>query len=226
MRCSLCARKRSKPETSKARRSKQCKTKARQSRSSLPAPMSFMSPHMIPGWFTDIPSWRGQDGIRIPAFGLVARTYRLESVSESAFLEVLDGAGAIGDLIGTTITPFTTTIGTTPGAILSTTGAITTAAEESGALQGTCSASRTATAAGQRDRSKETLRVLEDSLLLGVRAASTQALSAATTMAGRRGAIRRAEAPASVAERAAAGDFMAAVAGLGNWKFLMLTIGS
>src|SRR5208282_1250898 len=231
MRYSSCVRKRREPETSRARLSKRYKTKARQSRYSLRAPMWFMSPHTIPGWFTDIPSSPGRAGTHIPESGLVAPTFRSESVLESASSEVMDGAGAIGDLIGTTITQFTTTTGTTPGATRFTTGAITTAAEASGELQGTCSAARATTVAaefitgpaGRRDRSKETPRLLEDSLLLGVKAASGRALSATTTMAGRRGAIRRAEAPASVAERAAAGD-PAAAADLGNRDFFMFPV--
>ena len=64
--------------------------------------MSFTSPRMIRGWFTEIPSWRGRDGTRIPEFGLAARTSRSESASESASSEVLDGAGVIGDSIGIT----------------------------------------------------------------------------------------------------------------------------
>src|SRR5208282_753934 len=232
MRYSSCARKRREPETSRARHNKQCKTKARQSRYSLRAPMWFMSPRTIPGWFTDIPSSPGRAGTHIPESGLAAPTFRSESVLESASSEVMDGAGAIGDLIGTTVTQFITTTGTTPGATRFTTGAITTAAEASGELQGTCSAARTATAAaesttgpaGLRDRSKETPRLLEDSLRLGVKAASGRALSATTTMAGRRGAIRRAEAPASVAEgRVAAGD-PAAAADLGNQDFFMFLV--
>jgi hypothetical protein len=93
---------------------------------------------MIPGWFMDIPSWPGRDGTRTPESGLAAHICRLESVSESVSLEVLDGAGVTGDLIGTTTTQFTTTTGTTPEATRFTTGAITTAAEASEALKGMC----------------------------------------------------------------------------------------
>ena len=78
--------------------------------------MSFTSPRMIRGWFTEIPSWRGRDGTRIPESGLAARTSRSESASESASSAVLDGAGVIGDSIGITDTQCITTAGTTPGA--------------------------------------------------------------------------------------------------------------
>ena len=57
---------------------------------------------MIRGWFTEIPSWRGRDGTRIPEFGMAARTCRSEWVLESASSEVLDGAGITGDSIGVT----------------------------------------------------------------------------------------------------------------------------
>ncbi len=61
-----------------------------------------MFPRTIRGWFTEIPSWRGRDGTRIPEFGLAARTSRSESASESASSAVSDGAGVIGDSIGIT----------------------------------------------------------------------------------------------------------------------------
>ena len=76
--------------------------------------------------------------------------------------------------------------------------------------------------------STETTRLLEDTLNPAVRAASARAPSAATTRADRPGAIRHAEAPASVAERAAAEaglpaaavaeDLAAAVAAIGKSK--------
>ena len=62
--------------------------------------MSFTSPRTILGSFTEIPSWRGQAGIRIPESGTAAHTFHSEGASESAGTEVLDGAGIIGDLIG------------------------------------------------------------------------------------------------------------------------------
>ena len=64
--------------------------------------MSFTSPHMIRGWFTEIPSWRGRDGTRIPESGLAARISRSDSALELAGSAVLDGAGVIGDSIGIT----------------------------------------------------------------------------------------------------------------------------
>ena len=91
--------------------------------------MSFTSPRMIRGWFTEIPSWRGRDGTRIPESGLAARTSRSESASESASSAVLDGAGLIGDSIGITDTQCITTAGTTPGAARFITGAISTEEE-------------------------------------------------------------------------------------------------
>src|ERR1700739_1279274 len=72
-----------------------------------------MSRPMIRGWFTVIPSWRGQDGIPIRESGLVDRISPSELVSELAGTEVLDGDGIIGAAIGITITRFTTTTGTT-----------------------------------------------------------------------------------------------------------------
>ena len=84
---------------------------------------------MIRGWFTEIPSWRGRDGTRIPESGLAARTSRSESASESAGSEVLDGAGVIGDSIGITATQCITTAGTTPGAERFITEAVSTEVE-------------------------------------------------------------------------------------------------
>ena len=79
--------------------------------------------------------------------------------------------------------------------------------------------------------STETPRLLEDTLHPAARAASARAPSAATAMADRPGAIRHAEAPASVAERrvaavdlAAAEDLAAAVAGVGNRSFVMFLV--
>ena len=47
---------------------------------------------------------------------MTARTSRSELDSESAFSEVLDGAGIIGDSIGAADSQPLTTTGTTPGA--------------------------------------------------------------------------------------------------------------
>ena len=66
-----------------------------------------------PGWY------------RIPEFGMRAHSPTTELASESATLEAMDGAGAVGDSIGRTGTQFITTTGTTPRAIRSTTETIT-----------------------------------------------------------------------------------------------------
>ena len=180
--------------------------------------MSFTSPRMIRGWFTEIPSWRGRDGTRIPESGLAARTSRSESASESAGSEVLDGAGVIGDSIGITDTQCITTAGTTPGAARFITGTISTE-EEAGAAELRAGAQRREQASGTSARaaesttvpaqppglSTETRRLLEDTPNPAVRAASARAPSAATTMADRQGAFRHAEAPASVAEQRVGG---------------------
>jgi len=57
---------------------------------------------------------------------------------------------------------------------------------------------------------------LEDTRNPAVRAASAQAPSAATIMADRPGAFRRAEAQAWVAEQRVAAEDLTAVAGVGN----------
>ena len=102
--------------------------------------MSFTSLRMIRGWFTEIRSWRGRVGTRIPESGLAVPISPSESVSESASLQGLDGAGVIGDSIGITDTQSITTRGTTPTAIRFTTEAITTGEAASGAWQRTCAA--------------------------------------------------------------------------------------
>ena len=91
------------------------------------APISSTFPPMIHGWLTAIPWWRGRVGTRIPGFGTTVPISRLESALESAFLEGSGGDGEIGDWIGITDTPCTTTGGITPAATLSITGAIITA---------------------------------------------------------------------------------------------------
>jgi hypothetical protein len=67
---------------------------------------------------------------------------------------------------------------------------------------------------------KETITLLEDTLNLAVRAASTRALSAVTTMAGRKGVFRHAEVPASEEEEGR----VAAVAGIDNLKFFRFLV--
>ena len=202
--------------------------------------MSFTFLRMIRGWFTEIPYWRGRAGIRILESGMAARTSRSESASESASSAVSDGAGLIGDSIGITISQFITTTGTTPEATVSTTGAIST--EEGRAAEFTPTAvelEAEATSAGvaafttvraQRpDPSTETPGLLEDMLNPAARAVSVRAPSADTTMADKQGAIRRAEAPASVEERPVAADLAAAAAdlaaaGAGNQNFAMFLV--
>ena len=179
---------------------------------------------MIHGWFTDIPLWRGRDGIRTPESGLAGRISRSESALELAGTEVLDGDGAIGDLIGITGTQCTTTTGTTPAVERFITGTISIAAEASVAdpravdpsvaardvaarsAVGLNAADSTASAAGfttipgpRRNLSKETGRRPAGMLNRAVRAASARALSAATITVERPGAIRRAETPVWVA---------------------------
>src|ERR1700723_472965 len=130
--------------------------------------MSFMSPPMIRGWCTAVQLWPGRAGIRIPEFGMEARTSRSELVLELASSVALDGAGAIGDLTGITIMRFTTTAGTTPVAARFITGTISTAAEAIGAAVSTGPAE----APGL---SMETARLLEDMRNPAARVARAQA---------------------------------------------------
>ena len=200
--------------------------------------MSFTSPPMILGWFTETPSWRGRVGTRILESGLAVRISRLESASESAGSEVLGGAGVIGDSIGITDTQFMTTTGTTPRAGRSTTGTASTEIEVGAAVTVTGTAAELVAAATQRTGlplagaaelttvpaqhpglSTETLRLIADTANPAARAASARAPSAATSMAERPEAIRHVEAPAWVAEDFAAADLAAdaaVVAGAGN----------
>jgi hypothetical protein len=99
----------------------------------VPTPMWFTSPRMIHGWFTEIPSWPGRGGIRIPESGLAGRTCRGAAASESAGSAVMDGAGGIGDSIGVADTRCTAAADTTPAATHSITGAATTEEAASGA---------------------------------------------------------------------------------------------
>lgn len=212
-----------------------------------------MSPPMIPGWFTEVPSWRGRDGTRIPESGMAVLTSRSELVSESVSSAAMDGAGLAGDLTGMTDTRPITTTGTTPGATRFTTATIITVEEASAAMLRPSAADLAATAeedvlasakraglppetsagavrvstvpAQPPDLSKETNRLLEDTLHPAARAASTPAPSAATIMAERQGAIPHAEAPALAVEAAVGpADPMAAdpaaVAGTGNRRFI------
>src|ERR1039458_9100885 len=91
--------------------------------------MWFTSRPMTRGRFTDIPSWRGRDGTRIPESGLEARISHSGLVSESGGSAVLDGDGIIGDSTGITTLCCLTTAGISPGAPRFTTGAISIAVE-------------------------------------------------------------------------------------------------
>src|ERR1700688_1337697 len=67
---------------------------------------------------------------------------------------------------------------------------------------------------------KETTTLLEGMLTLAVRAVSTRAPSATTTMAGRKGVFRHAEVPASAAEEGR----VAAVAGTDDRRFVRFLV--
>jgi hypothetical protein len=111
-----CAGEPNKPAILRARRNKLWKRKVQRSSFSLLPPRSSTSPHTIRGWLTEIPSWRGRGGIRIPASGMTGLTFPGESVSRSVGSGVSDGAGVIGDSIGITDTQLMITTGTTPAA--------------------------------------------------------------------------------------------------------------
>ncbi len=164
--------------------------------------MWFTFRRMIPGWFTGIPSWRGQDGIRTLESGLGARIFRSELALESDGGAVLDGDGVIGDSTGITITRDSAVEGTTPGAGRSITGAHMLAADLLVAV--------VSTVPEELDHSMETGRRLEDMLRRAARAECARAPSAATTAAEKRGASRRAAGPAlGVASMAAEGSTVA-----------------
>ena len=134
-----------------------------------------------------------------------------------------------------------TTTGTTPRAARFITGTTTTELEKR-AAELTATAARIVPAATKRvghpartlaseaasptippqrpGHLKETITLLEDTLNLAVRAASTRAPSAVTTMAGRKGVFRHEEVPAS----AAAEGRVAAVAGIDNRRFVRFLV--
>jgi len=163
---------------------------------------------------------------------MAARTFPLESVSELASMVGMDGVGAVGDLIGTTDTQFTTTTATTPGATRFITVGITTeeaheatfaAAPTRGTgllTEGTLASEAEFTEAKRRGLSTETIALPEGTRNPAVKAACAPAPSAVTTVADRPGVFRHAGAPASEAEeRVVAQDLAAAVAeaaGIGN----------
>ena len=135
---------------------------------------------------------------------MAVRTFRSESVSESASTAVLDGDGVIGDSTGVADTRFIIAAGTTPGARRFTTEPISTAAVSAAGqvcapatLAG--AAEFTTVPAQQPAHLAEMLARPEDTLNLAVRPAPARVRSVATIMADRHGAIRRAEAAASVA---------------------------
>ncbi len=82
-------------------------------------------------------SWLGQDGITTREFGIRARTFTLVGRSTSAITITTDGAGTIGDAIGTTTGQNTTTTGTTHEAELITIGIVTTGAAAAAAMRHT-----------------------------------------------------------------------------------------
>ncbi len=143
---------------------------------------------------------------------MAARISHSGSASESVGLEVLDGAGVIGDSTGITDTQCLAAADTSPGAERFITGAISP--EEAYAAELTTRAAELITRAAELttvpaqppDLSTETGRRLEATLSPAVRVANVRAPSAVTTMANRQRAIRHAERPASVVEqRVAAG---------------------
>lgn len=176
---------------------------------------------------------------------MAAHTSRSDSASELASSAVMDGAGLIGDSIGEVDTQCITTAGTTPGATRFIIGAISTEEQaRAEALtvpaaelllaptQGTGhptgpaagAAESTTVPARRPGLSTETPRLLEDTPNPVVRAASARGPSAATTMADRQGAIRHAEAAASVVEARVAAGADLAVAGVGNRSCVMVRV--
>lgn len=115
----------------------------------------------------------------------------------------MGGAGGIGDSIGITVTQLMATAGTTPGAIHFITETLTIEEEANAALQPSCAAEDLAAAllitiarAEPPGPSMAIPGPPEGMLNPAVRAASTPVPLAATTMADRKEAFRRAGAPA------------------------------
>jgi hypothetical protein len=154
--------------------------------------------HTIRGMFTDIPWWRGRDGMRTRAFGLADPISHSEWVLELDGGAGLDGDGAIGDSTGTTITLCLTTGGTIPGAERFITGAPTLAVDLHMA-----GVSRVGVGRGP---STETGERLAGMRRLTARVECVRAPSAATTMADRPGVSLHGEARVS----GAAGSTVAA----------------
>jgi hypothetical protein len=128
-------------------------------------------------------------------------------------LEAMDGVGGIGDSIGITATQFTTTTATTPEATHSITETVSIGAAraatfaagpmpETGLRTGGILADAAEFTTVQAERpghSTATTGLLGDTRNLAARAGPDPVPSAATTKAGRPGAIHRAEAQVSVA---------------------------
>jgi hypothetical protein len=143
-------------------------------------------------------------------------------------LEAMDGVGGIGDSIGITATQFTTTTATTPEATRFITEAVSIGAARAATFGAgptpetglrtrgiLADAAECTTAPAERPgHSTATTGLLGDTRNPAVRAGPDPAPSAATTKAGRPGAIHRAEAPASVA-RVPAEHLTAAAAAAG-----------
>jgi hypothetical protein len=190
--------------------------------------MWFTFPRTIRGWFMVVPLWHGRGGTRIPESGTTVRSSRSDSASESGFSEDLAGAGVIGDSIGITATQFTITTGTTRGAEHSTTGAISTVGEGTGAgdsidpVQETGAEDSIGPEEG-RGRSTETGRLPEDMRNLAVKAAPARGPSVATTVAERQEAFPHAGAPVLVVAEAFAAA-VAEAAGIGNRSLVAVPI--
>src|SRR5258708_68101 len=148
----------------------------------------------------------GQDGIHTLASGTAAPISLSVLVSESASSAAMVGAGIIGgDSTGTTTTQSITT-----NVIFLTAGPSITATPSTAAAAIMAAASTGAVPAA--GHSTVTARLPEDTRNPTARAVSTQAPSAATTMADKREAFQHAEIRASVAADSTAVavvDFMA-----------------
>src|SRR5580693_9116021 len=147
----------------------------------------------------DIRSLRGHIGIRIRESGLTARSFPSEWDSESDTSGDSDGAGGTGDLIGITTRCSITTVDTIRGVprfIIGTPSiaAAAHAADSAGAAEDST------ILALPGIHSARTTGQLEDSPSRTTRPGHARGRLAASTGAGRRGAFRRAEAPALVAE--------------------------
>ena len=169
-----------------------------------------MSRRTILGWFTEDRLWPGRDGIPIRESGTEGRTSRSEWASESVGSEALDGAGVIGDSIGTTTTRCITTRGITRRAGHFTTAAVSTVER--------VPAGDITDPEDQIGRSRETIGRPVDTLSHMAKAAPVRERSAATTMADRPGTILRGAKRAWAVEEREAEERPTAVAGAGARK--------